>query len=161
MHAIRPLEAFDRDWVLDRHVAQYCDGEGFDASFPPLVALRLDEVLVATDPGQACGWILWRDGVRQGSILHGRDPDGAARLRLFYLDPGARGQGLGLALLDRLTVHAATHGARTLRVATHAEHAAAGRLYARAGFRRTARIPVTSFGRALTEEHWEKAIPGA
>lgn len=160
MHVIRPLEAFDRDWVLARHVAQYCDGEGFDNSFPPLVARRLDEVLAETDPGQACGWILWRDGVRRGSILHGRDPDGAARLRLFYLDPGVRGQGLGRVLLDRLIAHAAAHGARTLRVATHAEHAAAGRLYARAGFRRVAQFPVTSFGRSLTEEHWEKALPG-
>jgi len=160
LHAIRPLKAADRDWIFDRHRAHYCEGEGFDDSFSPLVARRLDEVLASPDPAEACGWVLWRGNARQGSILFGRDVDGAARLRLFYLEPAARGQGLGRALLDRLTDHARASGAPVLRVATHAEHAEAGRLYARSGFRRTARFPVTSFGRALTEEHWEKPLSG-
>ena len=158
MHAIRPLQPADRVWILARHQAHFCGGEGFDASFPPLVARRLDEALASVDLARACGWVLWRDTLRQGSILFGRDPDGAARLRLFYLVPEARGQGLGRALLDRLTDHARDSGAALLRVATHAEHAEAGRLYDRAGFTRTARFPVTSFGRALTEEHWEKPL---
>ena len=160
MHAIRSLEPDDRDWVLDRHRQHYCAGEGFDDSFPVLVARRLDEVLATADPALACGWILQRDGVRLGSILFGRDPDAAARLRLFYLDPGARGRGLGRALLDRLTDHAMLHGARRLCVATHAEHAEAGRLYRRAGFTRLRAFPVTSFGRAMVEEHWEKPVAG-
>ena len=60
MHAIRPLQPADRAWILARHQAHYCGGEGFDASFPPLVARRLDEVLASPDPARACGWVLWR-----------------------------------------------------------------------------------------------------
>ena len=43
---------------------------------------------------------------------------------------------------------------------THAEHEAACRLYEAAGWVRMASEPVSSFGRDLTEEHWERDLSG-
>lgn len=158
MREIRPLAPGDAGWVLERHGSHYCGNEGFDRSFEALVARRLAEVLRDPDSRGDRGWIAWERGIRLGSIFFAREADGAARLRLFYVVAEARGQGVGRALLDTLSVYARAMRCPLLRVATHAEHAEASRLYARAGFHRVSSAPVTSFGRALTEEHWEKPL---
>ncbi|MGR3435082.1 MAG: GNAT family N-acetyltransferase [Shimia sp.] len=85
-------------------------------------------------------------------------PEGAAQLRLFLLEPAARGRGLGARLLDACLSFARAAGYRRIVLWTHVEHAAACRLYARYGFARQQSAPVEAYGRPMTEVRWARDL---
>lgn len=156
---ITPFTAADRDWLVARHGALYAEAEGFDDTFAPLVKDILDAFLADHDPAVEAGWIA-RDGdTRLGSIFCMRgDVPGAAKLRLFLVEPLARGTGIGRRLLDRMMTFAQDAGYDRIRLWTHESHRAACALYVRAGFACTASRPVRSFGQDLVEQTWEIAL---
>ena len=80
---------------------------------------------------------------------------GVAKLRLFLVEPEARGTGLGQQLLDKCINHARATGHHTLRLWTHESHRAACALYTKNGFDCTQSKPVTSFGVDLVEQTWD------
>lgn len=158
MATLRELRPGDAGWILQQHALHYVDGVGFDASFETLVAEVLADFLRTADPSCDRGWIAETGGRSLGCIFCVRLDADTAKVRLFYLLPEARGQGLGHRLLDALTDHARRCGFAQLRLWTHAEHVEARVLYRRSGFDLISSTPVQSFGRALTEEIWEKHL---
>ena len=137
------------------HAESYARDEGFDSSFGPLVAGILDDFLAQNDPAREAGWIAWQGDQRLGSIFCVRISDEQAKLRLFILDQAARGKGLGRRLLDHNMQFARRAGYQRMTLWTHESHRAAGALYAGAGWSLVSSLPVTSFGQALIEQHWE------
>jgi GNAT superfamily N-acetyltransferase len=85
--------------------------------------------------------------------VQGPEPD-TAKLRLFLLEPRARGIGLGRLLLETCTGFARGAGYRRMTLWTHESHRAACALYAKAGFACTRSEPVRSFGVDLVEQEW-------
>jgi GNAT superfamily N-acetyltransferase len=67
---------------------------------------------------------------------HADSPEGAA-FRMLVVDPAARGQGVGEALVEWCIARARASGVRTLRLSTQTGMTTAGRLYLRLGFVRT------------------------
>ena len=67
---------------------------------------------------------------------HVSSPDEAS-FRMLVVDPAARGQGVGEALVRWCIDRAQASGVRSLRLSTLPGMAAAGRLYLRLGFVRT------------------------
>jgi GNAT superfamily N-acetyltransferase len=65
------------------------------------------------------------------------DSDDAASFRMLVVDPAARGQGVGEALVEWCIARARASGVRTLRLSTQTGMTTAGRLYLRLGFVRT------------------------
>lgn len=158
---LRALAPGDGGWIVGRHGALYAADEGFDASFEALVAEIVAGFLRHNDPARERGWIAWRDGVRLGSIFcvaEGPAEPETARLRLFLLEPGARGSGLAQRMLDTCLDFARGAGYRRMRLWTHESHRAAGRLYARNGFALCDRHPAHSFGVDVVEQSWERAL---
>ena len=134
----------------------YAEAEGFDETFEPLVAEILIDFLKNRDPSVERAWIAVREGQRLGSIFCVRsDEPGTAKLRLFLVEPKARGTGLGHRLLQLCIDHARSRGFRKLRLWTHESHTAACALYAKYGFLCVAAEPVRSFGVDLIEQTWE------
>lgn len=70
-----------------------------------------------------------------GWLLNG----GEAWLARLWVDPAARGAGLGLRLIEAVADWARENGARSLELSVTANNAAAAALYARAGFTETGR----------------------
>jgi GNAT superfamily N-acetyltransferase len=95
------LRPGDAGWLIMRHAELYAADEGFDATFEPLVARILADFLEGHDPTCERGWIARAGDARLGSIfcVKGEAP-GSAKLRLFLLEPEARGLGLGRRLLE-------------------------------------------------------------
>ncbi len=152
----RDLAIGDAGWLIQRHAELYAENDGFDASFEALVAEILAAYIRDHDPAQERAWIAHRGDQRLGSIFCVREgTPGIAKLRLFLLEPAARGMGLGHQLLTLCTDFARDAGYRTLRLWTHESHRAACALYARNGFRLTASIPVRNFSQDLVEQSWE------
>lgn len=154
--ALRDLQTGDAGWLIQRHAELYARDEGFDASFEPLVAQILADYLRARDPGCERAWIACRGEERLGSIfcVRGAAP-GAAKLRLFLLEPKARGLGLGQRLLSACLAYAREKGYEKLGLWTHESHRAACALYAKNGFTLVDARPVHNFGRDLVEQSWE------
>ncbi|WP_417719715.1 GNAT family N-acetyltransferase [Salipiger sp.] len=155
---LAPYTAADRDWLVGRHRALYARDEGFDESFPALV----EEILIAFeaehDAHRERGWIAREDGARLGSIFCVRLDDETAKLRLFLLEPEARGKRLGQRMLDTCMAFARAAGYRRIVLWTHESHRAACALYARNGFDLLRSEAKVSFGRAVVEQHWDRAL---
>ena len=155
---LTPLHPGDAGWVIARHAELYAAEAGFDATFETLVARIVADFLGAHDPARERGWIARRRDVRLGSIFCVQESPGVAKLRLFLLEPQARGTGLAQRLLDACMGFARDAGYHRMRLWTHGSHRAAGRLYARNGFAITATQATRSFGQDLVEQVWERAL---
>lgn len=152
---LRAFGARDFDWLVALHRDLYARDEGFDDTFAPLVASILQGFMADHDPVCERGWIADRDGQRLGSIFCVRLDDETAKLRLFVLDPSARGLGLGKRLLSTCMGFARETGYRRMQLWTHESHAAACALYRKFGWTCTSSKPVHSFGVDLVEQAWE------
>ncbi len=152
----RDLSIGDAGWLIQRHGELYAEAEGFDETFEPLVAEILVEFMRNRDQTIERAWIAHRGDERLGSIFCvASGVPGVAKLRLFLVEPGARGTGLGQQLLDKCVAHARATGHHTLRLWTHESHRAACALYKKNGFDCTQSKSVTSFGVELVEQTWE------
>ena len=99
-----------------------------------------------------------RDGEIAGSIFAVRESDEAAKLRLLFVEPSARGLGIGARLVDECVRFVRARGYRTLKLWTQSDLHAARRLYEQAGFRLIESTPHHSFGRDLVGETWTLAL---
>lgn len=154
--SLRDLAIGDAGWLIQRHGELYADEEGFDASFEALVAEILAGFIRQNDPQTERAFIAVAGKQRLGSVFCVQSgTPGVAKLRLFLLEPDARGLGLGKTLLDACLDFARTKGYRKMELWTHESHRAACALYEKVGFRCTASKPVHSFGVDLVEQAWE------
>ncbi|HEU4726445.1 MAG TPA: GNAT family N-acetyltransferase [Kofleriaceae bacterium] len=79
-----------------------------------------------------------RDGAGMAVGTVGAFPDGdGVELTSLWVDPRARGRGVGAALVERVIAHARARGCRDVRLAVAVGNATAERLYRRCGFLRT------------------------
>lgn len=152
---LRDIAVGDAGWLIQAHAEAYARDEGFDISFEVLVARILADFIEQRDPSCERAWIAWRGGERIGSIFCTKGAEaGEAKLRLFYLDPAARGLGLGRRMLETCIAYARDRGYDALTLWTHESHAAACALYEKAGFTCLRSEPVRSFGVDLVEQSW-------
>jgi DNA-binding MarR family transcriptional regulator/GNAT superfamily N-acetyltransferase len=152
---LRPPRAGDMGWVVQRHGELYGEEYGYDATFEALVAEIVADFLRRFDPARDCCWIAERGGEKVGSVFVVRKSRTIAKLRLFIVDPAARGSGIGARLVDECIGFARRARYRRLTLWTQADLLAARHLYQRAGFRRVASERHHSFGRDLIGENWE------
>lgn len=155
---LRPFQAEDADWLVDRHGAIYAQEEGFDSSFPVLVRQIVDDFLASHDPAREQGWIAHCGSDRLGSIFCVTETPEVAKLRLFLLEPKARGTGLAQHMMDKCLTFARGAGYSQMRLWTHESHRAACRLYLRNGFRCVESQPTRSFGQDVTAQIWHRVL---
>ncbi|NUB43919.1 GNAT family N-acetyltransferase [Fertoebacter nigrum] len=151
---LHDLAIGDAGWIIARHAELYAADEGFDATFEALVAEVMAAYIRNHDPTRERAFIAWKGGRRLGSIICVRQSDDVAKLRLFLLEPAARGLGLGRALLRANMDFARAARYSRMVLWTHESHRAACALYARAGFSLAESHPVRSFGVDLVEQTW-------
>ena len=152
---LRPPRPGDMGWVVQRHGELYAEEYGYDATFEALVAEIVADFVRRFDPARDCCWIAERGGEAVGSVFVVRKSRTIAKLRLFIVDPAARGTGIGARLVDECIRFARRARYRTLTLWTQSDLLAARHLYQRAGFKRVASERHHSFGRDLVGETWE------
>ncbi len=157
--ALRAPEPGDLGWVVQRHGELYAEEYGWNEEFERLVAIVVGE-FAAAEPGprRRC-WIATLDGRRAGCVFLMPGDEGIGRLRLLLVEPWARGHGLGARLVDTCIQAARRAGCHTLTLWTNDVLDAARRLYERAGFRLVTTDHHRSFGKALTGQTWDLALP--
>ena len=155
---LRPPEPGDIGWVAARHGAIYAAEYGFDARFEALVAEIAAAFVTHFDAERERCWIAEEDGEPVGSVFLVRDIDSVAKLRLLFVEPAARGRGLGRRLVGECLDFARAAGYRTVTLWTQSVLLAARHIYETAGFRLVRSEPHHSFGNALIGEYWEQAL---
>lgn len=153
---LRDLAIGDIGWLIQRHAELYAQSDRFDATFEILVAEILTTFARNRDRDTERVWIATDGDRRLGSIFCVQSGSaGVAKLRLFLVEPDARGLGLGQRMLDACVEFAKQKRYVKIILWTHESHRAACALYARNGFSCVESKPVHSFGKDLIEQTWE------
>ena len=150
----------DLGWVVQRHGELYHAEFGWGERFEALVARTVVDFVEQLDPARERCWIADRDGERVGCIFVVRHPerDGVAKLRLFLIEPHARGLGLGRRLVQEVTRFARGAGYHTITLWTQQALLAARHLYREEGYRLVHQEPHCLFGAESVAETWELAL---
>jgi DNA-binding MarR family transcriptional regulator/GNAT superfamily N-acetyltransferase len=145
----------DMGWVVHRHGVLYFQEYGWDETFEGLVAKIVAAFLEKHDPNRERCWIAERDGEIIGSVFLVRRSATVGQLRLLFVEPGARGLGLGHRLVDECIEFARRAGYRRMMLWTHSNLTAARQIYVGKGFRLVKEESYHSFGHDLVSEYWE------
>ena len=156
---LRTFRTGDMGLICARQAILYRDGYGWGR---PLEAL-LGEVTSGflrsyVEGGREQCWVAEIDGQVAGSIFITDGGDGAAKLRLLYVEPFARGLGVGAALVDQAVRFARESGYQRLRLWTHSILVSARRLYAAQGMTIVETAMHDAFGEPIMGETWEMAL---
>lgn len=152
---IRSHRPGDIGWVIHRHGALYAQEYGFDSSFEALVAKVGEDFLTNYDPEFEHCWIAERNDVILGSVSLVKKDLSTAQLRLLYVEPTARGLGVGRKLVDECIRFARRKNYVKVTLWTNSTLHAAIHLYEEAGFKLIDEEPHHSFGQDLVGQTWD------
>jgi len=154
---IRPHRIGDLGWMIHRQGILYNQQFGWDIGFESLIAGIYNQFQEAPAGPPKDLWVAELDGAIVGSIfvMPSDGLAGSAQLRMLYVEPSARGRGVGTALVAQAVGFARSNGYDRMRLWTHTIQEAARRLYQAAGFRIVETIPEHNFGKAMMGEIWQ------
>lgn len=164
--ALRPHGPGDIGWAVSVQGEGYAREQGWDLRFEALVARIAADFVDRFDPAREACWIAERrpGGLpeRLGCVFlvqarddaHDAPMPGTAQLRLLWVEPAARGTGLGRRLVSTCTEFARAAGYRRIELWTQSHLLAARALYAAEGYRCIEREPHASFGAEMVGERW-------
>jgi GNAT superfamily N-acetyltransferase len=142
--------------VIHRQAVIYAEEFGWDGSYESFISGILAEYATNFDSSKEDGWIAELSGQVVGSIFLVRSDDPAvARLRMLYVEPSARGAGIGRKLVAACIDRARHLGYQRMTLWTNDVLVAARRIYEAAGFQLVSEMPHHSFGQDLVGQTWE------
>ena len=159
--SIRALHIGDIGWIVHRQGILYAAEYGWNVAYEALVAEILAAFVKNYDPRWEAAWIAELNGQIAGSVFLVRSSDQVAKLRLLYVEPAARGLGIGARLVSECVQGARTRGYQRLTLWTNDVLVAARRIYEGAGFRFTSEERHRSFGKELVGQMWELPLTDA
>ena len=154
-YILRSHQIGDIGWIARRQGMLYAEEYGWDETFEALVAEIAAAFVKNFDPQWERCWIAEREGEVVGSVFIVHHSDEIAKLRLLYVEPSARGLGIGGRLVDECIAFARAKGYRTLTLWTNDVLVAARKIYQAAGFRLVKEEAHRSFGKDLIGQTWD------
>lgn len=153
---LRGPRAGDIGWVVQRHGELYAEEYGWDWRFEALVARICADFVDHHRPQREACWIAEQDGRNIGCVFLVQATPTIAQLRMLLVEPGVRGRGVGVKLVQQCEDFARDKGYRKIRLWTNSVLIAARHIYQKAGYRLVKSEQHDSFGhQGLVGETWE------
>jgi DNA-binding MarR family transcriptional regulator/GNAT superfamily N-acetyltransferase len=158
-YTLRPHRPGDMGWVVYRHGMLYWQEYGWDERFEAIVAHVVGDFIQNFDPERERCWIAERDGEIIGSIFVVKKSKTVAKLRLLYVEPSARGLGIGARLVDEVIQFATNVGYKKIVLWTQDNLTSARKIYKSRGFELVETNEHMLFtDKPIVAETWELAL---
>jgi DNA-binding MarR family transcriptional regulator/GNAT superfamily N-acetyltransferase len=154
-YILRAPRPGDFGWIVQRNAELYAQDYGWVEPFEGVCAQIVADFANKYDARSERGWIAEIEGENVGAVMLANDGDGVARLRLLFVEPKARGLGIGARLVDEAIGFARSAGYRKITLWTHSVLTAARRIYQSAGFKLMRSEEHQSWGQPVVSEHWD------
>lgn len=155
---LRSFKTGDMGMIAARQAKLYREGYGWNEQIEIVTGQVTTDFLRNFKPVREQCWVAEVEGQMAGSVLLTDEGDGTARLRLLYVEPFARGLGIGQALVTACIDFAQAAGYREIVLWTHTILESARRIYARQGFAITETAMHETFGTPLMGETWRRVL---
>lgn len=154
---IRGHRLGDMGAIVSRQAILYGEEYGWNADYEALVSRIVADFLERFDPAREHCWVAEQEGSIVGSVflMKHRERPKVAQLRLLYVEPSARGAGLGRRLVRECTELAKRVRYRAITLWTNSVLETARRIYEAEGYRLIESKPHRSFGHDLVGQTWE------
>ena len=157
-YILRPPRPGDFGWIVKRNAELYAQDYGWLEPFEGVCAQIVADFVNKYDEGREHGWIAEIAGEKVGAVMLANDGDGVARFRLLFVEPEARGLGIGVRLVDEAIRFARGAGYRKITLWTHSVLTAARHIYQSAGFKLMRSEEHRSWGEPVVSEHWDLGL---
>jgi DNA-binding MarR family transcriptional regulator/GNAT superfamily N-acetyltransferase len=147
----------DLGFLTQRNGVLYNQQFGWDGGFEALAAGIYQEFHNLPAAPAKNLWVAERNGKILGSVFvipFERSAE-TAQLRMLFVEPEARGLGIGTLLVKQVVAFSREHGYRRVKLWTQENLASARKIYAAQGFRMVESKPHQNFGKDLISEFWE------
>jgi len=148
----------DMGWIIHRQGVLYHQEYGWNEEFEALIAGILSKFITNFDSAMERCWVAERDGEIVGSVFVVKKTRATAQLRMLYVEPSARGLGIGHRLVDECIRFARKKRYRTMTLWTNRVLTSARRIYEAAGFQLVKEERHRSFGKWLVGQNWELGL---
>ena len=155
---LREPEGGDLCWLGYRHMQTVAKDFGWNRRFEGYLAEIFSRALLHFDPAKERFWVAERDGRLLGCVGLARENDVEARLRVLFVEPEARGLGLGRRLIETCLEFARQAGYREVALWTLDVLQPARRLYAEFGFVLESAEPWDDIGPTMQDEQWRLTL---
>ena len=156
--SVRPWRTGDLGLMTARQSAFYKQVYGWGRGLELNIADATANFLRNYREGRDNGWISEVAGAMAGSVLITDEGGGLSRLRLLYVEPMARGRGIGDHLVDLCLSFAREVGYTAMTLWTHTVLTSARRIYAAHGFEIVEVETHEEFGEPVQGETWRVAL---
>ena len=153
-YQVRTWTVGDMGMVTARQAILYQQVYGWGTRMEALIGEITTAFLRDFQPGREQCWIAERAGRMLGSVFLVAEDTHVARLRLLYVEPEARGLGIGADLVARCVAFARAAGYREIVLWTHAVLTSARKIYAAEGFLLESAETSDEFGTPEVSESW-------
>ena len=153
-YVLRPHLPGDMGWIIRRQTQLYAQEHGWNGRFESMLAEIAGKFVANYDPRRERCWIAERNGEIVGSVFLVKTGKATGQLRMLYVEPSARGLGIGGRLVGECIEDARTKGYRRLILWTNDILAAARKIYIAGGFRLEKEERHQSFGQKLVGQYW-------
>jgi len=157
-YILRDPNPGDMAFIVHRQTVLYAQEYGWSGEFEALAAEICAKFIRDFDPKFERCWIAEKDHQIVGSVFVVRHEQGIAKLRMLYVDPAARGLGIGTRLVEECLRFAKLVGYKKMILWTNSVLTDARRIYDRVGFELIEESPHHSFGKDLIGQTFSKDL---
>jgi DNA-binding MarR family transcriptional regulator/GNAT superfamily N-acetyltransferase len=153
-YILRPLQPGDLGWIIHQHGVLYAREYGWDERFEASVAKIAADFITNHDPRFERCWIAERDSQIAGCVFLVKYSTATSQLRLFLVEPNARGLEIGSRLVNACLRFARQAGYRKMVLWTNNVLPAARHIFERAGFKPAREQLQSDFGPKVVGQTW-------
>jgi DNA-binding MarR family transcriptional regulator/GNAT superfamily N-acetyltransferase len=157
-YLLRLHQIGDMGWIVHRQGVLYNQEYGYNEEYEALCAEIVAKFIQNYDAKRERCWIAEKDGEVVGSVFAVAKSKTVAKLRLLYVEPAARGLGIGSRLVNECVRFARQVGYKKMVLWTQSDLDAARHIYKKAGFHIVEKKKHHSFGKDLVAEVWELSL---